>query len=173
MYWIIKDFNREINTNDDKYIFYQILIGDKIDIREDIIYKLGLNGKIEDLSNKRKSEIIKINCNIKIKDSVIQYEYKIREREYCRTFLFNEEYTSEDNIKNSLKIPNIKYNYLRTDNFKMPNIMSKDYDYVYEDIEFEILPYSKNTLLIKQNGDIKKNFIITCDFKETKLLLRN
>ena len=179
MYWIIEDLNMKNNNivdihNDNKYIFYQIMINsqDKINFRDDAIYNLSLDLRMEDLMSKRKEELIKIKCNIKVKDSVIQYNYLIGDKEYYRTFLFNDEFTKEDNPKNCIKLPNIKYYYHKTDNYKMPNILTKDYDYVYDNVEFEILPYSKKTLLIKQNGNNKKHTIITNDFKEVKSILQ-
>ena len=59
-----------------------MIINEKIHVGNDIIYNLSINNIIEDLLNKRKDELIKIKCNIKIKDSVIQYNYKINRHQY-------------------------------------------------------------------------------------------
>ena len=176
MYWIVNDYTNNkhnIVNNDDevKYVFYQIFNANKFSTRNEALYNIICYERFDQIIKLRKSDIINVICDIKIKDSVIQYNYKIGTIEYCRTFLFNDEFTSEDNPKNCLRLPNIKYNYLKTDNYKMPNILSKDYDYIYNNIEFEILPYSKKTLLIKQKGEEIKNFIITNDFQETKKLV--
>ena len=175
MYWIVDDYLNKIDTGDNsKYIFYQIFPEyNKITIKDNVIYNFGGESKmVKKIIDKNSENKIKILVDIKIKDSVIQYSYIVRNKTYTHTFLFYEDFTSENEEKNYFKFPNIKYNYTKTENSKMPNLLSKEYDYNYCNIELEIYQNSENTLLIVQkSGDNIKRFLVSRDLREIKHLI--
>ena len=185
MFWILSDYTNNVKESllvpsviNNNYTYYQIFPEfEKHSINENFIYNfessnLNTNNIIKSIEDNYGNNFITIYCDIKIKDSIIQYSYIINNKEFIRTFIFYDYFVEENNKNNILNLPYIKYNYTKIESTKMPNLIDKEYDFYYKQIKICIYKISESTLFIKQtkqDNTINK-FIIKINITNTDLL---
>ena len=183
MFWILSDYINNVkkislpqSEIDNNYTYYQIFPEfKKHSINENFIYNfessnLNTNNTIKNIEDN--NNFITVYCDIKVKDSIIQYYYIINNQEFIRTFTFSDCFIEENNKSNMLNLPYIKYNYTKIESTKMPNLIDKEYDFYYKQIKICIYKISESTLFIKQtkqDNTINK-FIIKINITNTNLL---
>jgi hypothetical protein len=105
-----------------------------------------------------KFQHVNINYQIKIKGRYISYFNS--EKNKLITFSKNDEFIKESDEQNHIQIPTFSYKYILCDNAKIPNIIIKDYDFYYSNINFDLYLLNKNTIyVIEKCGDIIKKYI--------------
>ena len=185
MFWILSDYINNVkelpvtsNMLNNNYTYYQIFPEFKKHlINENFIYNfessnLIINNIIKNIEDNHGNNFITIYCDIKIKDSIIQYSYIINNKEFIRTFIFYDYFVEENNKNNILNLPYIKYDYTKIESTKMPNLIDKEYDFYYKKIKICLYKISESTLFIKQTkqDNTVNKFIIKTNITETNLL---
>jgi hypothetical protein len=104
-----------------------------------------------DLSGKE-PEII--NCKIKIKDSLIQYQTD----NFTVTWEFKFEFFKETDENSRYKIPFFSWKYKKVSDSKLPELLDKNYDFVYNQVIFKIYTLDEKKLFIieEKNNKYKK-----------------
>jgi hypothetical protein len=151
MFWLIDNILKE------EYYFLQIFSNNYIDCDSNKIYKLN-----ELIDYKETENYVKFNFLIKIMGQLISYT----NLETNVTITFSKTENFIDPNLNVLNKPVFEYNYKIIDNYRLPELLSKQYDYYYEDIELTIFIINNNLLFVKENNKLtnsKRNYWITKD----------
>lgn len=126
-----------------------------------LFYNFSSDSVINDVENKEFNlNTIKpttINYTVKIKDSFIQYSNDTS----ILTFQIENEFIKETDESNIFKNPYFKWKYTKSDNHKLPNISTKNYDFYYKNVNFVIYKINNNKLFIIETiDDICKKYIL-------------
>jgi len=107
--------------------------------------------------NLNKIKPVITNYTVKVKDSYIQYSNDA----LILTFQVENEFVKETDELNVSKIPYFKWKYTKSDNHKLPNISTKNYDFYYKNVNFVIYKINNDKLFIIETiNDISKKYIL-------------
>lgn len=160
MFWL---FDKDIKPS---YNFIQIFELDESQIDLDSIYKLDLDtfpsmsgNNYLNIVNEKNIKPLIINYCIKIIGNFISYT----DIESGKTINFTKQEQFIKPSDNKFKKPIFDFNYTLVTNNKIPELLSKTYDFNYPDIKFELFQINSNLILIKehnQSDNSKRNYII-------------
>lgn len=166
MFWLLNDNQVDIIEFDFGQIFpyYTKYMDCSASKSTNLLYKfnnISINAEtnktlqIENELEKYKNYVL--DLEIKMKGNYISYLNKSTNQLY--TFSKLEDFIDESN--NELKLPLFTYVYNKISDNKIPNILSKYYDFYYPHINFNIYKINDDTLFVieKSNNNIKKYII--------------
>lgn len=125
-------FNKNVSNNFNFKQFFSTF--NKFNINNNLIYNFN-----NDNLNFNNVESQKIKCNIYIKDNLIQYETN----DVINTFYFSNQINENINF-------NIFWNYIKTNNEKLPPMTNNNYDFYYFNISFEFFEIENNKFFVIQ-----------------------